>query len=65
MYRFTLIWTDGEKQECTFIKKEHAYRAQANNSKAFGNQIQFSCVTPITTWSKEDEKNAEDYGWRD
>lgn len=43
-YEVVIIWTTGEKEVHHYDDKHTAERAEAGMKKAFGNQIEWSCI---------------------
>ena len=47
MYKLLIIWSDGQKEENYYRTEEEAKEIESGYYKAFGRQIQFSCIDYI------------------
>ena len=47
MYKLTIIWTTGEKEEYTYSTQEKAKEIEKGYLTAFGQQIQFTCINRV------------------
>lgn len=47
MYRLLILWDDGTNAEYFYETEEEAQEIEAGYYKAFGSQIEFSCIEKV------------------
>lgn len=43
-YELIIIWDTGEREVSSYLTREEAEEKESGFHRAFGNQIQFSCI---------------------